>query len=111
MNDAMPTAETGDSVFADGVYEATASYFTPNNTEHIIDVALTITNGAVTDVDVVYDGSSAKTPNHSRFDAAVAGDVVGVELDDVQLSRTGGASLTSEAFNEAVETIKQNAAV
>jgi uncharacterized protein with FMN-binding domain len=96
--------------YADGVYDATASYFTPNNTEHVIDVSLTIADGVVAGVEVVYDGSSAKTPNHSRFDAAVAGDVVGVPLDDVQLSRTGGASLTSEAFNEAVDTIKQDAA-
>jgi hypothetical protein len=50
-----------------------------------------------------------KTPSHTGFDTAYEAEVVGQPLDDLRLSRTGGASLTSDAFNEAVTDIKQQA--
>jgi AAA ATPase containing von Willebrand factor type A (vWA) domain len=110
MNDDVAADETVTSGVADGEYTASASYFTPSNVEHDIGVTLTIESGEVADVAVTYNDAAAETGHHQRFDAAVADDVIGVPLEDVQLSRTGGASLTSGAFNEAVDTIKQQAA-
>ena len=104
-----PTEPVSSNSYPDGTYIGSASYFTPKNTEHDIDVTITISDDVITAVDVKYDGGSAATPRHSRFEGAFEGEVVGVELDDVSLSRTGGASLTSDAFNEAVTTIKQKA--
>ena len=101
---------TVSSTYADGTYRATATYFTPRNTEHEIEVVLTVADDVVTSAEVLYDGSTnAVTPSHQRFDSAYTGEVVGVSLDNVSLSRTGGASLTSEAFNDAVTTIKSEA--
>lgn len=98
------------SLYVDGTYTADASYFTPRNTKHDIAVSLTLADNVVVAADVSYDGGDPKNGNHERFEAAFAAEVIGVALDDVSLSRTGGASLTSEAFNEAVASIKQSAA-
>ena len=47
-------------------------------------------------------------PLQERFDAVYKTEVVGKKLTDINLSRVGGASLTSKAFNEAVaDIIKQ----
>lgn len=96
--------------YKDGTYNTVTSYFTPSNVEHKISVSLTLAGDTVTGAEVLYDGEVAKTPSHTRFESAWQSAVIGVDLEDVSLSRTGGASLTSESFNEAVDTIKQEAA-
>ena len=40
----------------------------------------------------------------------IADEVVGVALDDLNVSRVAGSSLTSGGFNQAVESIKEQAA-
>ena len=90
-----------------GTYVAEASYLTPRRTNHDIEVSLTLEDNVVTAAEVLYDGeSNASTPNHSSFDAAYESEVIGKSLDEISLSRVGGASLTSNAFNEAVAEIR-----
>lgn len=90
---------------ADGTYEATASYLTPKQTEHVMDVTLTVSDGVVSEANVLYDGAAPKTPQHSAFDATYEAVVIGEEVEDLDLSRVGGASLTTGAFNAAVDKI------
>lgn len=87
-------------------YEATASYLTPKRTEHDIAVTLEIKDNIIVGADVTYDGGEAATPAHSGFDGAYATEVIGADISEVTLSRVGGASLTSDAFNEAVADIR-----
>jgi hypothetical protein len=88
-------------------YTGSGSYLTPARTSHKIDVTLTLENGIVTAADVVYDGGTGySNPNQERFDGAFEAQVVGKPLNSISLSRVGGASLTSEAFNQAVASIK-----
>ena len=112
-DEADPSAENTEtesvSRFVDGTYTAAASYFTPRNDEHDVEVELTIANDVVVDATVLYDGAQARTPQHTRFDDAYASEVVGVSLADISLSRVGGASLTTGAFNEALAEIKTEA--
>jgi hypothetical protein len=70
-------------------------------------VTLTVASGVVTDAAITYDGQSSgfSNPNHERFDAAYKAEVIGKNLSEVSLSRVGGASLTSKAFNDAVAKI------
>lgn len=85
----------------------TGTYLTPARTSHTIDVSLTIEGGIVTAADVVYDnGEGFSNPNQERFDAAYQAQVIGKPLSEISLSRVGGASLTSAAFNEAVAQIR-----
>lgn len=93
-------------------FSATASYLTPRRTEHNVSVTMSVANQIVTDVTVTFDGQPAgqySNDNQARFDAAYSNEVVGKQLSDVSLSRVGGASLTSQAFNEAVAEISRNA--
>jgi len=105
--DTVPDNEDDLTAFTDGTYTTQTSYFTPRRTEHTMDVTLTLEGDIVTDVSILWDGSAApKTPSHSGFDAAFEAEVIGQPLNEIFLSRVGGASLTSEAFNEAVETVE-----
>ena len=97
------------NTYANGSYTAESFYFTPRRTRHDMEITLEVEDDVVVDANVTYDGAPAETPNHTRFDEAYRAEVVGQRLEDVYLSRTGGASLTSDSFNEAVETIKAEA--
>jgi|GEM_PF-885700 len=105
-----PAVVAANTSFADGSYTTRTSYFTPRRTEHIMDITLTVENDIVTGATIIWDGEAApKTPSHSGFDAAYKAEVVGQPLEAISLSRVGGASLTSGAFNEAISTIQVEA--
>jgi uncharacterized protein with FMN-binding domain len=95
--------------YADGTYTATGSYVSPGGQESI-EVTLTLTSDVVSAVEVV---SNADNPNSVRYQGefvdGIADVVVGVPLDDLEVDKVAGSSLTSGGFNEAVETIKGEA--
>ena len=96
-----------DSSLEAKTYTENVSYLTPARTEHKLAITLTVDKGIVTAADVVYDGGAGfSNPNQERFDAAYEAQVIGKSLDNISLSRVGGASLTTEAFNQAVAAIK-----
>jgi hypothetical protein len=110
MVDETPATQDTNTTFANGSYTTQTSYFTPRRTEHSMDVTLTIENDVVTEAVILWDGeASPKTPNHSGFDAAYKSEVIRQPLSEISLSRVGGASLTTDAFNEAVDTIEAQA--
>jgi hypothetical protein len=99
--------ETAPEAAADTqTYSAEASYFTPNRTEHEMLITLELEGETVVDANVTYDGAPAQTPNHSNFDNAYTAEVIGKNINNIELSRVGGASLTSNAFNDGVAEIK-----
>ena len=106
--DAVP-AQT--SVYRDGTYTANAEYYTPKRRKHVISVTLSLRDDVIAGVDVQYDGAEARTPSHTRFDGAYESLVLGVEMDELDLSRVGGASLTTTAFNEALGDITSDASL
>ena len=87
-------------------YTSESVYFASNN-KHTIDVTLDVKDGIVTNADVMYGNKETgyQHPLQERFDGAYKTQVVGKKLDNISLSRVGGASLTSKAFNEAVANI------
>ena len=91
-------------------YVASATYLTPARTSHAIDVTLTVADGIVVSADVVYDeGEGFSNAHQERFNGVYREEVLGQSLSSIDLSRVGGASLTSEAFNEAVAQIETEA--
>jgi len=90
---------------ADGTYVGEASYST-GRAVHELDVTLTIENDVVIAAEVAYDGGEPPTPILRSFDEAYQAEVVGKNIDNIQLSRVGGASWTSDAFNEAVAEVR-----
>lgn len=104
------TTSTTEGDYQDGQYTATAQYLTPTRIPHDVTVSLTIEDAQVTAAETLFDGDREFSNNHqSWFDQEYKSQVVGVSLDDILLSRTGGASLTTRAFNQALEEIKDQA--
>ena len=104
---AEPASDTTQAATPTAVaLSADATYLTPARKEHGIGVALSIEDGVITAANVQYDNAEAKTPQHKAFDAVYQSEVVGKNINALSLSRVGGASLTTAAFNEAVAEIK-----
>ena len=102
----------GDSAatYADGTYTAEGSYQTPETVEQI-SVTLTLADGVVTDVEVTGDPQAPETEQYQgQFIDGIADEVEGKSIDELNVSRVAGSSLTSGGFNDAVESIKEQAA-
>lgn len=109
-----PIAGTGASSSAasgykNGTYSADGNYVSPNGTE-TVGVELTLAGGTVSDVNITQHPSN---PNTRKFQGEFAGgikaQIVGKKLDELNVSKVAGSSLTSGGFNQAVEKIKAEA--
>jgi uncharacterized protein with FMN-binding domain len=99
----------GDGAFADGTYEASGSYQAPSGTESI-DVTVTLEGGVITDVQVVGNATDPEAQQHQgEFIGGIAEQVVGKPIDEIQVSKVSGSSLTSGGFNKAIDEIKAEA--
>jgi hypothetical protein len=96
--------------YTDGTYTSEVSYLTPARNEYFLDITLTLQNDVIVESNVAYRNGAEKDPNPKRFEGAYRSQVIGKSLDQVSLSRVGGASLTTNAFNEALVEIKAQAA-
>lgn len=104
------SAPSSDAAYADGTYSADGSYQTPETVEQI-SVTLTLEDGVVTDVEVTGDPQARETEQYQgQFIEGIAEEVVGVSIDELNVTRVAGSSLTSGGFNTAVEDIKDQAA-
>ena len=96
---------------ADGTYQAGGGYQSPNGPE-TIEVSLTITNGVIEEVSVTPGATSSTSKRYQGdFAGGIAAEVVGKSLDEVDVTRVAGSSLTSGGFQEALATIRQDATV
>jgi hypothetical protein len=98
-----------ESVYRNGIYSVVGEYISPGGRESI-GVTLTLSNDVVTD--------SALTLNAERpISVAMQEDfnnnykifVIGKNIDEVELSKVSGSSLTPVGFNDAIEKIKSEA--
>ncbi|WP_298037853.1 hypothetical protein [uncultured Microbacterium sp.] len=97
--------------YADGTYTAEGSYQTPENVERV-SVTLTIADNLVAGVEVAGDPGARETEQYqAAFISGIATEIVGVPLDEIDVSRVAGSSLTSGGFNAAVAEIKAQAAL
>lgn len=115
-DDRTPTNTTdaapadSNSAYADGTYNTQVTYLTPIRKEYKLDIEMTVKDGIVTSADVDYSQGAEVDPNAQNFEAAYKTEVIGQSLDSINLSRVGGASLTTGAFNKALAEIKTDAA-
>ena len=105
------SADTGSSgSYADGTYTADGSYATPESVETIT-VTVTLEDDVITAVEVTGDPQKRESEQYQgEFIGGIADVVVGQDIDDIEVSRVAGSSLTSGGFNDAIETIKSEAA-
>ena len=98
------------STYADGTYTAEGSYATPESVETIV-VTVTLEDDIITAVDVTGDPQKRESEEYQgRFIGGIADVVVGQDIDQISVSRVAGSSLTSGGFNQAIDTIKSEAA-
>ena len=96
--------------YKDGTYSADGNYVSPNGTE-TVGVELTLANGTVSDVKITEHPTNPNTRKfQGEFSGGIKDQVVGKKLDELNVSKVAGSSLTSGGFNQAVEKIKSQAA-
>lgn len=105
-----PAEDASTSGYADGSYTAQGSYATPESVE-TISVTVTLDDGVISAVEVQGDPQRPESEEYQgRFIGGISDEVVGRSIDEIQVSRVAGSSLTSGGFNEAIEQIKADAA-
>lgn len=103
-------SSTDPSAYKDGTYSATGSYISPGGRERI-DLTVTIQDGVITSTSLAANEASGGARDYiQRFASGYEQEVVGKSVNEVELSRVAGSSLTSIGFNDALDQIKDEAA-
>ncbi|MGA7148750.1 MAG: FMN-binding protein [Microbacterium sp.] len=108
-----PATGGGDDepAYADGTYTADGTYSTPESVE-TISVTVTLEADVITDVQVEGDPQKTESEQYQgQFIGGISDVVVGQDIDEISVSRVAGSSLTSGGFNDAIESIKADAAL
>lgn len=118
---AAPTAPAGSSgaggttdadtsaEYTDGTYDATGGYTAPSGPEEVV-VEITLEDDIVTAVTVTPQATDGNAKQfQTQFAGGIEAEVVGKDIDTLEVSRVGGSSLTSGGFNDALEQIKAEA--
>ena len=102
------TVTSGD--YKDGTYTESGDYQAPSGTE-TVEVTVTLADNVITDVKVVGDATDPTAQLHQgEFISGIDGVVKGKNIDELDVHKVGGSSLTSGGFNAAIELIKADAA-
>ncbi|MGJ3188698.1 FMN-binding protein [Paenarthrobacter sp. FR1] len=102
-------AASGESTYKDGTYSSDGTYTSPNGQE-TVGVELTLTADKVSAVNITVHPSNPNTKKfQGEFASGIAAQIVGKDIDELNVSKVAGSSLTSGGFNEAVEQIKSQA--
>jgi uncharacterized protein with FMN-binding domain len=105
-----PDDSASSGTYTDGTYTESADYQAPSGTE-TVDVTLTLADNVITEVQVTGHATDPEAKVHQgQFANGIAGVVVGKNIDEIQVDKVGGSSLTSGGFNKAVDLIKADAA-
>lgn len=105
-----PAPVTPKTAYKDGTYKVDVSYGAPDGGDHGVTVSLTIKSDTVTASDVAFAESAGPTANfQGRFSSTYKSLVIGQPLSVIKLSRVAGASLTTNAWNDAQAKITAQA--
>jgi len=101
---------TNTSNLKNGTYTSTVSYNVPHGSTDSITVTATIANGVITDVKNAHYAADRESQSYQNwFELEYKPLVIGKTPTNVLLSRIGGASLTTNAFNRAISNIQVKA--
>ena len=100
---------TVDESYTDGTYTADGSYQAPSGTESIT-VELTLADDHITDITVTPHATNPTAKGmQTNFAGGIADEVVGQDIDQLNVTRVSGSSLTSGGFKIAIAAIKEDA--
>lgn len=95
--------------YADGVYEVTGNYISPGGAEEI-GVILTLKEGIIVDSEVeVRAEREISVDMQNDFAQNYKPLVVGKNIDEVNLTKVSGSSLTPQGFNDAIKKVRSQA--
>lgn len=102
---------SGQSKYTDGTYTAEGSYSPQAGLIETIAVTITLDGDVITAVAVEGDPQKPESVKYQgQFIGGIADVVVGRSIDEINVSRVAGSSLTSGGFNQAIDAIKADAA-
>lgn len=97
--------------YKNGAYSTTERYSAPDGSQSM-DVTLTITDGMITESSVVPGSKNGDSRAwQDMFIKNYKTKVVGKNLADLNVSKVSGASLTTRAFNNALNDIRTQASI
>lgn len=103
------SSSSSDLTYKNGTYSATASYRVPGG-QNSLTVALTIASDKITAVKTTSSYDDRESQRYvDSFESGISSAVVGSSLADAYVGRVGGATLTTGAFDDTLQTIMNNA--
>ena len=108
-----PAAKTPapSGTYADGQYSGSGSYIPPSGKAEQVDVDVTLADGVVTALTVETSGISPQSARYQQeFKDNIQDQVVGRNIDELDVRKVAGSSLTSQGFNQALDRIRSEAA-
>ena len=103
-----PVVAESNNEYKDGTYSAQSTYRTPDGT-YTMDVVVRLNDDAIASTEVTFDAKGMESGYSKRFLGSYQSLVSGKDIGDINLSRVGGSSLTTKAFNTALSAIKSQA--
>ena len=105
----VTATNTASGTYKDGTYVINDNYQSPGGSENI-KTTVTLKDGIVTDATVTQNANNAESASHqATFAKSYKSKVIGKAIDTLNISRVSGASLTTSAFNDALEQIRTKA--
>jgi uncharacterized protein with FMN-binding domain len=103
------TSDAGSGTFKDGDYTEEETYANPAG-ESKVKVELTLASNKISEVKVTPMAENSTSKQfQQKFASGISGEVVGKSLDELNVSKVAGSSLTSIGFNAAIDDIKADA--
>ena len=99
----------GSTTYKNGTYTATGSYVSPGGQEEIT-IRITLEDNVITGTSANSGANSSEGKEfQSQFISGYKPEVVGKNIDSIELDHVSGSSLTSQGFNDALDQIKNQA--
>lgn len=105
------TSSDAATTYTAGDYTAEGSYQTPGG-QQSVEVEVTLAeDGTISAVTVTPQADGGNSEQfQTKFAGGIADEVVGTKIDDLDVSKVSGSSLTSGGFNAAIDVILDEAA-
>lgn len=106
--DTASTTASSDS-YKDGTYSATVAYYVPKGSNDLT-AKITVSGGKVTAATVDHNYNDRESGMYiDSFESALQNAVVGKSINGLSLGRIGGATLTTQAFDDALTAVRSEA--
>lgn len=110
-NTSTSSSPVSASIYKNGSYNVTTDYMTPAGKE-TLGVNISVNSDKVSSVEVTNMASDKTSKNYqNRFIASIQSQILGKTVDTASVGVISGASLTSNAFNQALMKIKAEAKI